>query len=65
MVTRNERAMIIELAKAISQLNSALTLMAPEIQERARREQADIHIKASSEGILEVISLIDAEWLPK
>jgi len=57
--------MVIELAKAISQLNSAFRLMTPDIQEEPKRIAAEEHINASSQGIQEIIRLIDAEWLPK
>lgn len=62
-MTKNEREMVIELAKAVNSLASALKVIAPDIGDMEKRLLAKAHLEMVNLNFEELIRLIDAEWL--
>jgi hypothetical protein len=65
MISKNERAMVIELAKSVVKLSSAMILISETLPDGPSKKLALSDAKDAQGGMEEIIKLIDAEWLPK
>lgn len=65
MATKNERSMIIELAKSLNQINYSVRLLAIEVANDERKKDLAESVEAVGSSLNEVIRLMDVEWFQK
>lgn len=62
-MTKNERKMLLELAKGISRLSKVAEILATSINNGSIKKELDELIKANEDGIAQFIKLASEAWV--